>query len=297
MMKKWGILLFFAGILMISTNCMGWDSSELPCCWTSKINESKECCELGEWGNAPNFEYRAGACCSKINVTEAYTLDATGEFVRGAVITRECCTSQSSKGKAPGNYDFWPTKGSQSTADAPGKGGVCCIKDSWKWWSNGLNNSRCCNAQGGKEYNERCCFEAYDLDSKGHSKECCKSAEGKWENGDCCSPEKNGMAMANQMKNKLESDGTITITMSGAKVTSACCSKIGGQAVEGTSSSDPGFCCKGSMDLVSGERTKECCENASGKWMDSFCCGSWGKKVDGACKADSLPDSGSGDPG
>lgn len=477
MMKKWGLLLTFTSMLMGSSNCFGVTSgAQTPCCWRSQIHQSPDCCELGAWGNEERFQWRElgtdGACCSEINVTEAYTAHSSGDYVRGSVITQTCCESQNKKGKDPGNYKFWPTKGSQSTEDAPGKGGVCCIQDSWKWWSTGSNNERCCEAQGGEEYNKRCCFEAYDLDAEGHSKECCKAAEGKWENGECCGSEKDGMALANKMKQEIKEDGTVTVKMSGAKVTSACCAddegksynsafngeetelgccfngdtygvsydadnnlvegccekpkkvtdlgdldacceegeegyiatttgeggeeekegacckgevfikkfveprdgnygnmdccpigeyvidgaccknqddKVypnsdfydccsssnyadGGNGGEGeccedptsprnvkgiptkaccehaygewvvsnSSSGDPdkeessASCCRGSMDIMTGSRTKACCENASGKWMGTFCCGTWGKKVNGACEAESLPDSGSG---
>lgn len=480
MMKKWGLLLLFLSSLTVATDVFSqYGSATLPCCWKSQVHFSKACCEDGAWGNEAAFEWRElgtdGACCSKSNVVEAFAEHSSGEYFRDAVLTQTCCESQNKKGKDPGNYAFWPTPGSASVADGPGKAGVCCIKDSWKWWSTGSNNGRCCRAQGGKEQNNHCCFDAYDLDSKGHSKECCKAAEGKWENGECCGSEKDGMAMANKMQNKLESDGTVTITMSGAKVTSNCCTGDGGKAynsafnggdaelgccfngdpygvsytsdnnlVEGCcekpkkvtdlgdldacceegeegyiatttgkggeeekagacckgevfikkfveprdgnygnmdccpigeyvidgaccknkddkaypnsdfydccpssnyadgsnggegeccedptsprnmkgkptkaccehaygewvvssgSSGDPdkkessASCCRGSMDIMTGSRTEACCQNASGIWMGTFCCGSWGKKVDGACKADSLPDSVSGDKG
>ncbi len=466
-MKKWGLLLTFTSILMGSSNCFGMEFN--PCCWKSQIHQSPTCCEQGAWGNEERFQWRTaggdGACCSEINVTEAYTAHSSGDYVRGSVVTKTCCESQDWHGNDPGNYKFWPTRGSQSTEDAPGKGGVCCIKDSWKWWSNGSNNGRCCSAQGGEEYNKHCCFEAYDLDAQAQSKECCKAAEGKWENGECCGSEKDGKALANKMKQEIKEDGTVTVEMSGAKVTSTCCSDdkgksynsafngeeielgccfngdtygvsydadnnlvegccekpkkvtdlgdldacceedekgyiatttgeggeeeksgacckgetyikkfvepkdgnygnmdccpigeyvidgaccknqddkaypnsdfydccpssqwadpdccesessvkdvkgnvseaccanaggtwVGSSSGGGSDVTDAGFCCSGSMDLVSGSRTKECCENGSGIWMDTFCCASWGKKVDGACKAEELPDSGSED--
>ena len=307
-MKKWGLLLTFTSILMGSSNCFGVPSgSQTPCCWTSQIHQSRRCCEEGAWGNEERFQWRTvdgdSACCSEIHVTEAYTAHSSGDFVRGSVVTKTCCESQNKKGKDPGNYKFWPTKGSQSTEDAPGKGGVCCIEDSWRLWSTGSNNGSCCRAQGGEEHDKHCCFGAYDLDDQAHSKECCKAAEGKWKSGECCAADGTGMAMDNELKQKIADDGTVTVEMSGAKVTSACCAGDSGTFVSAKSSSGggsdaaDGFCCNGSMDLASGERKEECCENAGGKWTGTFCCASWGKKVDGACKADSLPDSGSDEQG
>lgn len=242
-MKKWGLLLFFLSSLMVTTDGFSQSSgsgqtgslsgSQLPCCWKSQIHTSPECCVQGAWGNEENYEYRMddgdGGCCAKNNVTEAFTKHENGEYVRGSVITKTCCESQDEKGKDPGNYKFWPTQGSTSTEDEPGKGGVCCIADSWKWWSTGSNNGRCCRAQGGKEKDDRCCIGAYDVDSKTSSKECCKVAEGEWKNGDCCAKEKDGMAVPSHMERSVV-NGKVEVSMSGAKVTSNCCTADGGQA-------------------------------------------------------------------
>ena len=464
-MKKWGMILSLIGALVISTEAISQSvSAFVDCCYMSKIATVPDCCK-GDWGNEENFEWRGGTCCSINNVTAAYAISPDGVPIRGSVITRECCMSQKSKGKDPGNYVFWPTQGSANVANDPGTGGVCCIVDSWKWWSTGSNNGRCCRAQGGVDHDNHCCFEAYDLDAKGHSKECCKATEGKWENGECCAKDGKGTALANQMDQQMSLDGSqVLITMSGAKITSNCCSADGGKAYNtlseeedltlacciggepygvsydadnnlvegcckkpkkvtdlgdldacceegeegyiatttgeggeeekegacckgevfikkfveprdgnygnmaccpigeyvidgaccknqddkvypnsdfydccpsshwadpdccesassvkdvkgniseaccenaggtwvgnssggGSDVTDAGFCCNGSLDLISGERTEECCQNASGKWMGTFCCGTWGKKVNGACEAESLPDSGSG---
>ena len=276
-MKKWGLLLTFTSILMGSSNCFGQMSgSQLPCCWTSQIHESPECCTLGAWGNEERFEWRLdastydGGCCSQANVTEAYPADSSGEFVRGSVVTQTCCESQNKRGASPGNYKFWPTSGSQNLEDDPDKGGICCIADSWKFWSTGSNNARCCRAQGGEEHSDRCCFQAYDFDKKAHSKECCKAAEGKWENGDCCATEKDGTAMANKIEQTTTADGKVEVTYSGAKVTSNCCVGDGGNTYNKAFDSgvaDLGCCIGGTVygvsydDANANNVIEDCCKS------------------------------------
>lgn len=133
--------------------------------------------------------------------------------------------------------------------------------------------------------------------------------------GVCCKEEENGYLSSEQLGLCCGKDFVVVPSKSGGsseccrpkssnnsfgKLKEECCQNAGGTFISTNSSgggsdvADTGFCCVGSMDLASGERTKECCANASGKWMGTFCCGTWGKKVNGACEADSLPDSGSG---
>ncbi len=274
MMKKWGMILSLSGALVISTEVMsqsGGGGAVLNpnCCYMSKISTSEDCCK-GGWGNEENFEWRGGTCCSINNVTAAYALSPEGIPIRGGVVTEDCCTSQIAKGKDPGNYVFWPLEGAADTQNMPGNGGICCIADSWKYWSTGSNNARCCRAQGGEEHSDRCCFQAYDFDKKAHSKECCKAAEGKWENGDCCATEKDGTAMANQMYQSMTLDGKVVITYSGAKVTSNCCVGDGGNAYNKAFDSgvaDLGCCIGGTVygraynDSSETDVIEDCCKS------------------------------------
>ncbi len=278
MMKKWGLLFLFLSSLTVSTDVFSqYGSGDLPCCWRSQIHESPECCVDGAWGNEERFEWRIdasttdGGCCSQINVTEAYPADSSGEFVRGAVVTQTCCESQGERGASPGNYKFWPTSGSQNLEDDPDKGGICCIKDSWKFWSTGSNNRNCCKAQGGEEHSKRCCFQAYDLEKDAHSKECCKQTDGKWENGDCCASATDGTAMANKIEQTITADGKVEVTYSGVKVTKNCCIDDDGETYNKAFDSgvaDLGCCINGTVyglaynDSSESDVIEDCCENS-----------------------------------
>lgn len=195
----------------------------------------------------------------------------------GGLISLQACCKGTVYNKVSSDHQDCCEEGGRVYKNGNSSLEACCSKDKFVVKRGDLE--ACCYAEDEIPYNRKIKLPDGNIT---YATTCCKGKN--WAETDCCESESSAKNV----------DGNIS---------EACCANAGGTFIStnsfggGSDVADTAFCCKGSVDLVSGERTKECCENASGKWTGTFCCGTWGKKVDGACKADSLPDSGSGDPG